>query len=68
MNKISEFRKAANLTQSEFSKLLNVSQGALGHYEVGRRTPRLKIAQRIIYVLNQHGANCSFSDVFPVEN
>ncbi len=67
MNNISKFRKSTNLTRQQFSTLLNISLGALGHYEVGRRQPPLKMAQKIIQVLNQHGANVRFEDIFPAE-
>ncbi|MEE3609366.1 helix-turn-helix transcriptional regulator [Avibacterium paragallinarum] len=67
MNKISEYRKATNLTQTEFATLLNLTQGALGHYESGRRTPDLDTARRIVRLLNENGATCSLDDVFPLQ-
>lgn len=67
MNKISEYRKATNLTQGKLAQLVNLTQGALGHYESGRRTPNLKTARKIVLVLNQQGVACSLDDVFPVQ-
>lgn len=68
MNRITEFRKATNLTQAEFAKLMNVTQGAFGHYESGRRIPSINTAKRIVAILNAQGVVCSLDDVFPAEN
>jgi len=68
MNKILEFRQSANLTQRELSERVAITQGALGHYETGQRTPKLNTARKIIAVFNQCGVNCTFEDIFPVEN
>lgn len=68
MNKISEFRKASNLTQRELAQALNLTQGALGHYESGRRVPSIKTAQKIVNTLNSVGVVCSLSDVFPADD
>jgi putative transcriptional regulator len=52
-------RKAVNLTQREFAKLLNVSIDTIQDWEQGRRSPRgaaktlLKIAQSHPKVLEQ---------------
>lgn len=67
MNRISEFRKAANLTQADFAKRINRSQGAFGHYESGIRKPSIETAKQIIRVLNERGVSCSLDDVFPIE-
>lgn len=67
MNKIQEYRKLVNLTQSDFAKALNITQGAIGHYETGRNTPSLEMSRKIIRTLNEHGANCTLDDVFPNE-
>ena len=40
-------RKKHNLTQTEFSKLLNVSQAAVGNWELGKREPDLETLSRI---------------------
>ncbi|HDR1353508.1 TPA: helix-turn-helix transcriptional regulator [Pasteurella multocida] len=47
---------------------MNLTQGALGHYESGRRTPDLKTARKIVFALNKNGVACSLDDVFPVQN
>ena len=66
MNRLAEFRKAANLTQAEAASLVNKTQGAFGHYESGLRKPSLRTAQEIIKVLNKCGVACSIDDVFPI--
>ncbi|SUU36666.1 HTH-type transcriptional regulator [Actinobacillus seminis] len=68
MNRISEFRKSINLTQQEFSARLNLTQGALAHYENGRRTPTVKMARLIVDTLNENGASVSIDEVFPADN
>lgn len=68
MNRIAEFRKAANLTQSEVAKLINKTQGGVGHYESGLREPSISTAKNIVKVFNDHGVSCSLDDVFPVGN
>lgn len=40
--KIKELRESLNLTQSEFSNLINVTQAALSTYEKGTRKPTLE--------------------------
>ncbi|HDR1538576.1 TPA: helix-turn-helix transcriptional regulator [Pasteurella multocida] len=47
---------------------MNLTQGALGHYESGRRTPDLKTARKIVMALNRNGVACSLDDVFLVQN
>lgn len=66
MNRISEFRKAANLTQTELGLLINRSQGAIGHIETGRRQVSMDTAKRIVKAFNSRGISCSLDDVFPI--
>lgn len=37
-NRLKELREEYNLTQEEFSKILNVSQVAYSYYEIGKRS------------------------------
>ncbi|QPB42197.1 helix-turn-helix transcriptional regulator [Rodentibacter haemolyticus] len=67
MNRISEFRKKINLTQQELAKEINITQGAIAHYETGRREPPINIAQRIISVMKNHGIDCTLDELFPAE-
>ena len=45
------FRKAKNLTQSELSQAIGISQISLSSYEQGIRTPKPFIAKKIAKVL-----------------
>lgn len=47
MNRLTELRKKKGLTQKEFSKILNVSVGAVGMWESGKRTPTSKTMKKI---------------------
>lgn len=44
---IKELRKAHNLTQTEFARLIGCSQGLVALYEAGRRKPGWQRAQLI---------------------
>ncbi|MEG9475759.1 helix-turn-helix transcriptional regulator [Mannheimia indoligenes] len=65
MNKIAKFRQQIGISQSSFASEIGITQGALGHYESGRRTPSLQMARKIVTALNVLGANTSIDDVFP---
>ncbi|MDH2923961.1 putative transcriptional regulator [Nicoletella semolina] len=68
MNKIIIFRKKIGLTQTELASAINITQGALGHYEQQRRNSSLAMARKLVEALNKFGANVSIDDVFPPEN
>ncbi|WP_427838888.1 helix-turn-helix transcriptional regulator [Actinobacillus pleuropneumoniae] len=68
MNKILIFRKEIGLTQMELANEIGITQGALGHYEQGRRKPSLAMSRKLVEALNKFGANVSIDDVFPPEN
>lgn len=65
MNKISNYRKRANLSQSELAKAIGKTQGAVGNYEAGIRNIDLSTCWEIVRVINQLGIECTFADVFP---
>ncbi len=65
MNRISEFRKKAELNQLDFARLLGVTQSAVSHYEVGCRLPRIHICKKIVSCLRGLGLDVSLDDVFP---
>lgn len=44
---IAELRKQKNMTQLELANALGVSKGAVGMWEVGKRTPSLSMAKLI---------------------
>ena len=49
MNRIKEFRKKKNLSQSDIAKILKVKQNTISQWETGERTPNvlqgLKLAE-----------------------
>jgi len=47
-----ELRKRENLSQGELAELLNVSRGAIGMYEIGKRTPPLNKAKELATIFN----------------
>ncbi|MEL4388279.1 helix-turn-helix transcriptional regulator [Shewanella xiamenensis] len=65
MNKISNYRKKANLSQSELGKAIGKTQGAIGNYEAGIRNIDLSTCWEIVRAINQFGVECTFADVFP---
>lgn len=44
-------REAAGLSQQELADAIGVSQGAIQHWELGRRTPRGKLLDRYVEAL-----------------
>lgn len=47
MNKISEYRKKAGLTQAKLAEYLGISQNTLSQYETGKRTPDIKTVEML---------------------
>lgn len=68
MNKLMLFRQQSGLTQSEMANAVGITQGALGHYEQGRRKPSLAMARKLVRVLNEFGGNVTIDDVFPINS
>lgn len=52
MNRIKELRTKAHITQIEFSKMCNISQGALSGYETGRYEPDLNTLSKMADYFN----------------
>lgn len=52
MVKLADLRKKQNLSQSEFAKIVGVSDSLIALYETGQRTPSLKMAKRIAGYFN----------------
>lgn len=48
--KIKTLRKSRKMTQEDFAELLGVSRSTLSCYEVGQRTPNMKILQDIAHI------------------
>lgn len=51
MNRIKEFRKRLNLSQSDIAKIMEVKQNTFSQWESGERTPNLMKAIRLAEVL-----------------
>lgn len=65
MSSMKTIREQAGITQAALAVALGLTQGAIAHYETGRRTPSLSVCRRIVSALNQLGAACTLADVFP---
>lgn len=68
MNKIKEFRKIANITQKDLAKSINLSQGAIAHYENGNRRINIDTCRDITRFFKQNGLQISIDDLFPTES
>ncbi|MDP8078358.1 helix-turn-helix transcriptional regulator [Phocoenobacter skyensis] len=68
MNKIQKFRKVAKLSQKDLADMLNITQGAVGHYEAGIRIPSVSTARNIVLAFNEIGVQCTLDDLFPTHN
>ncbi len=50
-NKIQKLRKEKGYTQEEFAEKLNISRTHVGHIEQARKSPSLKLIEKIARVL-----------------
>lgn len=65
MSNLKKFREAAKVTQADLGARVNMTQGAIAHYENGRRTPGLNEARLLVSALNALGVKCTLDTVFP---
>ncbi len=65
MNKISEYRNKAKVSQAGLAKTIGVTPSTIGNYEAGIRNINVEMCWKIVKALNQHGAECTFEHVFP---
>ena len=65
MSNLKKFREKARITQSALADHVGITQGAIAHYESGRRTPGLSEARDLVAALNALGAPCDLDAVFP---
>lgn len=65
MSNLKMFREKAQITQSALADRVGITQGAIAHYENGRRTPGLNEARDLVAALNALGARCDLDAVFP---
>lgn len=68
MNNIKKYRELADMTRSELAKRIGCSVGAIGHYELGRRTPTLNMCWKITSIFMQMGICETLDEVFPLSN
>ena len=65
MNKIRELREKLNISQEGLAKRLNLSQGAISHYELGRRDVDLNTCRKITSFFVAQGITATIDDIFP---
>lgn len=51
MNKIKEFRKKKNMSQSDISKIMGVKQNTISQWETGDRIPNVIQALKLAEIL-----------------
>jgi putative transcriptional regulator len=67
MSNLRKCREAMKLSQSALADIVGCTQGAIGHWESGRRSPDLKTCRQLVDALNGLGAEVGLDDVFPPE-
>lgn len=60
-------REKAGITQAALAESIGMTQGAIAHYETGRRRPGLDECRLIIAALRDRGVECNLDDVFPAK-
>lgn len=51
MLKIKEYREKKGISQAKLAELVDLTSGAIGHYEIGSREPNLETITRIAIAL-----------------
>ncbi len=65
MTSMKSIREKLGLTQAELGLDVGLTQGAIAHYEKGRRKPGLEECRRIVSAFNARGAEVALDEVFP---
>lgn len=58
--KIQKLRKQLNYSQEELAEKINISRTHMGHIEQGRKSPSIKVLERLAKALKVH-----VKDIFP---
>ena len=64
MSQLKEYRKKADLTQTQLAELVGQTPGSISHYETANRVPDLEVAKKIVDVLISRGVPATIEDVF----
>jgi putative transcriptional regulator len=67
MCNLKQIREAAGITQADLAEAIGMTQGAIGHYESGRRTPGVRECRLILAALRKRKVKCTFDQLFPAE-
>lgn len=67
MSGIKSLRQQAKLTQGELATLISSTQGAVSHYETGRRIPDMSVGKRIVSAFRARGLQTTLDEVFSDE-
>lgn len=67
MSNLRKIRETMKVSQAILAEKVGCTQGAIGHYESGRRHPDLKMCRKLVDALNSFGAKVQLDDVFPPE-
>ena len=67
MSGIKSLRQQAKMTQGELAALINTTQGAVSHYETGRRIPDMSVGKRIVSAFRAQGLQTTLDEVFADE-
>lgn len=65
MNNMKRIRREVKMTQNQLAQMVGSTQGAISHYETGRRVPSLDLSRHIVKALTSRGLEASVDDVFP---
>lgn len=68
MNNIKKYRMQAGMTRADLATKIGCSIGAVGHYELGRRTPPLSVCWEIVSIFKRLKLCETLDEVFPPVN
>lgn len=67
MSNLKKFREKAGITQAQLAEKVGMTQGAIAHYENGRRKPGLSECRALVAALNASGVKCTLDQLFPAK-